>query len=207
MRNKILGRLVVSFGLLGLAGVPQARAKDTAEKPLAAGALAPLFSFTDIQKREGSVEQYRDWIVVYTVADRGSSDPLMAWMGPAGIDLVRQYPTARIARINLADLTAVPGLMSGVVTPILRRIDNKATQQLLESYKSNKLTYNPAMDMFHLIPDWDGDLMLQLGVRSGEQWRVWIAHGGTVVEYLDATVPGYAERYKAAISRLAGGLQ
>ena len=207
MWSRIRGKLVVACGVICLMAGPQASAKDSLDKPLSAGATAPFFSFTDIQKRAGSVEQYRDWIIVYTVADRGSSDPLMAWMGPAGIDLVRQYPAARIARINLADLTAVPGLMSGVVTPILRRIDNKATQQLLESYKSNNLTYNPATDMFHLIPDWDGDLMQQLGVHSGEQWRVWIARGGTVVEYLDATVPGYAERYKATISRLAGGLQ
>lgn len=193
--------------LIALLALGPADAADSTLRPLVIGAPAPVFAFTDIQRRAGTVDSYRDWIVVYTVADRESSDPLMEWMGPAGVELVRLFPAMRIARINLADLTGVPGMMSGVVTPILRRIDSKASKQLLESYRANNITYNPATDVFHLIPDWEGDLMAQLGVDGAEQWRVWIAHRGVIVEYLDATVPNYAGRYRVAISRLAGGLQ
>jgi hypothetical protein len=101
---------------------------------LGSGATVISFDFEDLHGKKASTSMYDEWVVIYTIADRGSSDRLMAWQEEANLVITRKYPDLKIARVNIADVAAVPRLMRGIVEPILRHIDRRATERLTSEF-------------------------------------------------------------------------
>jgi hypothetical protein len=139
------------------------------------------FDFEDLHGHKGHTSQYQDWVVIYTIADRGSSDRLMAWQEEANLMLTRKYPDLKIARINIADVAAVPRLMRGVVEPILRHIDKRATARLQTQFAEEELRIDAERMHFYLVPDWTGAHLKHFGIDSAAQYKCWVAVGHQVM--------------------------
>lgn len=163
--------------------------------PLAAGSPAPTLAWEDIDGVTGSSEQYNDWIVVYTFADRESSDPLMAWQDPANLAVVRRHPELRIAHVNFADVSAVPGIFKGVAEPVIRGINNRAMKRLREVYKEAGLTFDASKARFHLIADWKGKYLKAFGLDDATIYHLWIAVDGKMVAYWNAKSPAVEKEF------------
>lgn len=177
---------------------------------VSADAQVVAFDFEDLHGNRGNTAGYDDWVVIYTVADRNSSDRLMAWQEEINLQVAEKYPEVRIARINIADVTAVPRLMRGVVEPILRRIDRRSTAALEEQFSDAGIPLDSERTQFFLVPDWTGEYLAHFGVSSGEQYSCWVAAGsrimGTCHEAPDAR-ERFLAAFDAAVEELAENVE
>ena len=163
--------------------------------PLQAGDSAPEIVFEDIEGEKGTSDQFKDWIIVYSFANRESSDQLMAWRDPAQLAIVKAHPELRVANISFADVSSVPRLFRGVVQPILKGINARATKRLLESYQKANVTVDPNLTKFFLIPDWSGKYLKKFGLEDAAVFRCWIVRNGKVVAVVDANTPHIEQTY------------
>ena len=154
----------------------QRNSKQAAPTALQVGADAPDFTFTDINGQTARVSDYRDWIVVYTAADRESSDALMTWQRNAGLEMTERWPHLKVVYINIADVTIVPSLMRYVVEPVLKHISASAMGDLDGAYTDAGLTVDPDFFRMHLVPDWNGQHLQALGLANADKYSVFVAH-------------------------------
>jgi hypothetical protein len=172
--------------------------------PLAPNDQVPQIEFKDIEGVKGSSADFSDWIIVYSVADRESSDPLMEWREKVGLAVTRRYPGLKIANLNFADLTAVPSFMRHVVNPILRSINNRATEKMKKLYADKKIPLSDDTARFHLIPDYDGKYLEAMGVKDAEKFRCWLVKDGVVVATFTQGDPDLDAAYLKAFASFAG---
>lgn len=173
--------------------------------PLAAGSPAPTLAWEDIDGVEGQSRQFDDWIIVYTFADRESSDLLMKWQDAANLAIVRRHSHLRIAHINFADVSAVPGLFKGVVEPVIRGINNRAMKRLREVYKQAGVPFDASKARFHLIADWKGKYLKAFGLDDAALYHLWIVVDGLVVAHWSAKSPHVETEFVAWFDEYAAG--
>lgn len=166
---------------------------------LGVGDPAPRLSFVDIEGRTGQTQDYFDRIVVYSFADRKSSERLTAWMRRAGVEVLKAHPELRMAYVNFADVQAVPRAFRAVVAPILRHIDRSSQKDLAEAYEAEQIKLDPNRIAFHMIPDWDGAFLTRFGLEHAKEYHCWIAAGGRIVAAFDESTPDIHNRYVRAI--------
>jgi len=165
---------------------------------------APSLSFQDIRGEKAATDDYKDWTIVYTFADRKSNDPLMDWMIPAGAEVQRKHPDMRIAYLNFADVKSIPRFVHPMVRPILRRIDERSDQQAHGALKAAGVRDSRDRFAFHLTPDWDGRYLETFGIADARTYRVWIVVNGRVFAAMDQSQPNVVDRFKQAFDRIAG---
>lgn len=198
VRLAVLG---LAWALLVTALQTDATASDTAS-PLAAGDPAPVLAFTDIEGVTGHTNDYADRIVVYSFANRESSEWLTAWQQRAGVELRRRYPDLKVAFVGFADVSSVPKMLRGVVEPILRRINRSSVRDMNELYAEAGIEPRQDVQTFHLIPDWDGTYRKMFGLTHAEQWHVWLARDGRIAAALSGGDEDGGPAYLAAMAEL-----
>ncbi len=145
------------------------------------GATAPTIGFEDIHGNKGSSAAFADRVIIYTFADRDSSDALMAWQEGANLEIALRFPALKLAYLNFADVSGVPGFLRYVVEPILAGINERATRKLEKQFQDAKLPLDPAQRKFHLIADWKGAYLKTFGLEDAAEWRCWVVSGGRVI--------------------------
>lgn len=189
---------ILSLALLAFAGIAAAGERS----PLQVGDPLPPVVLLDIQGERIGPEVYRDRVQVITFADRESAESLKGWMGDAQVRATRAHPDLPVVYMSLADLTAVPRFMRGMVAPLLRRSFETSNEELAASYRKVGIEPDPARVAFRFIPDWDGAYLEAFGLESAASYRGWIVAGGRVVLAFDASTPNLVDRYVESFDRL-----
>lgn len=171
--------------------------------PLEEGAPVPELTFVDIADTPGSTKPRPGWVQVITFGDRDSSEEMKAWMRAAQIETSRKHPELRIAYLGFADLTAVPGLFSGLASGFVRSSYEESNEEMKVAYADAGVSLGPTSVVFQLVPDWDGDYLEAFGLENAESYHVWIAADGRVVASIDRSTPAPAEVYARAFERIA----
>ncbi len=192
-------RLLPLILLLALMSIERA----SFAQPLDQGDKAPHFRFKDIRGFEGNTETYREWVIVYTFADRASNKDLTAWIEDAGLEVAQRHPGLKIAYVNFADVSAVPGFLHYVVEPILRRLYERTVRRSREFYESKGIPYDQDRFAFHLIPDWDGMYLKAFGIKDASRYHCWIVAKDRVAASLSQGQPHIEKSYLDIFDTLA----
>lgn len=163
--------------------------------PLATGSPVPALDWEDIDGHDGSNAGLAGWVVVYSFADRESSDPLMEWQDKANLEIRKRHPDLKIAHVSFADTTMVPRVFRGVAEPVLRAINNRAMKRMKEGYKNAGIKLDPAVSRFVLIPDWKGDYLRTFGLDDAKKYHSFITVDGKVLAHVDADTPEVAVKF------------
>lgn len=165
--------------------------------PLAVGSSVPPLEWEDIDGNKGSNAELAGWIVVYSFADRESSDPLMEWQDKANLEIRKRHPDLKIAHVSFADTTMVPGIFRGVAEPVMRAINHRAMKRMKEGYKDAGVKLDMATSRFSLIPDWKGKYLKAFGLKNAEKYHSFIAVDGKVAAHWDADAPEIGKKFAA----------
>lgn len=187
---------------------PEARAQDTGEprypeQRLKAGDPIPVMEFEDINGNKGSTNDYRDWIVVFTFADRKSSKPLMEWMDRAWVKVSETDIDLNMVFFNVADLVTLPKALRGVVYPFLRILNDRSMKSMRKSYEKKGIDFDSIAQAIHFIPDDTGKFLRTFGLSDGKQYQCFITVGHRVVAVFDPSTPDIVERYVEAVRNLS----
>jgi len=187
---------------------PEARAQDTGEpqypeQRLKAGDPIPVMEFEDINGNKGSTNDYRDWIVVFTFADRKSSKPLMEWMDRAWVKVSETDIDLNMVFFNVADLVTLPKALRGVVYPFLRILNDRSMKSMRKSYEKKGIDFDSIAQAIHFIPDDTGKFLRTFGLADGKQYQCFITVGHRVVAVFDPSTPDIVERYVETVRNLS----
>lgn len=165
--------------------------------PLAVGSPVPALEWEDINGKTGNNAELAGWVVVYSFADRDSSDALMDWQDAANLEIRRRYRDVRIANVSFADTTEVPRMFRGVAEPIIRAINSRAMRRMKEGYKDAGIKLDEETWRFFLIPDWNGKYLKAFGLKNAEKFHLFIAVDGKIAAHFDADTPDIAAKFVA----------
>ena len=188
-----LAKNLVALGLVGMS-------PPSIAGPLAEGDVAPRFAFEDIEGYEGHIDDYRGWVVVYTAAEKDNSEELMEHHRAFTLQIIESLPEARVAYINVANVSMVPRMLHGVVRPILRHISAKADREFDELLQKSGTKVDSTRFRVHLVADWSGDTMAALGINEARPFRTWLACNQRIVGVWegDSVAKDFMERLIAA---------
>jgi hypothetical protein len=160
------------------------------------GDTSPQFAYTDIEGKPGVTGDLDGWVIAYFFADRYSNERLMAWMDNACINIARSHPGIRIAFISFADLKAVPSLFRGIVRPILKAINSRASERMKRNYIKAEIKLDLSKTRFALIPDWSGEYMKMFGLGDAIKYQCFVSRAGRISAYMAESpeTPGLFEK-------------
>lgn len=171
------------------------------------GDAVPEISFKDIEGEKGTSADYREWVIVFSFADRKSNKPMMEWMEDAQIDVVRDHPELKIAFLSIADVAMVPSAFRYIVRPILRQINSSATKKLWNLYDEKGIDLKSVSVEFRMIPDWNGDHLKVFGLESAKEYKVYVTHRNQVLSYFDPETSDKKEKFYRSFHELALSLK
>lgn len=165
------------------------------EQRLAAGDSVPEMSFTDICGKSLTNADYRDWVIVYSFADRKSNKELQERIAPAGVEAARKYPEAKMVYISIADVAGVPGVFRPIVNPILKAINDKHTKTMEEFYRERGVELDPDKSGFSMVPDWEGIHLKTFGLENAKKYHCFVTFKSKVVAVFDSAHPPVTDEY------------
>lgn len=177
------------------------------EKRLSAGDTFPVLEFEDIHRKKGSTADYRDWIVVFSFADRNTHKPLMEWIDKAWEELRDTGLEVKTAFVNVADLVTVPTFLRGVVTPLLRILNEKSMKSLRESYEKRGIDFNSVANEVIFIPDYTGDILFSFGLRDGKKWHSFVTLNHEIGGVFDASHTNRIDQFIKVTHDLASSVK
>ncbi|MDD5222921.1 MAG: hypothetical protein PHE84_02950 [bacterium] len=213
MKIKTWSILVSIIALLFfVAGVCQAKNKHENEssenaKTIGVGELVKSLDFEDIDGKKGSTDDYKDWIIIYSFADRKNNKDLIGWISDAGIGVAKAHPEAKIVYINFADVTIVPYSLRHLVTPILRLINRRSTEQMQETYASKGVSINSEKLRFVMVPDWTGKYLEAFRLPNAKEYHTYVALEGKILAIFDAQTQNIKDAYISFFDKLIASLQ
>jgi len=159
--------------------------------------------FEDVYGNKFTNEEYYDWIIIYTFADRLSNKALRSIIGPAGLEVEKAHPNLKLLYLGFADLMVVPTMFSEMVTPILQMIMNKSNQDLEEAHKIWRVPLNTERARFFMIPDYTGHYIRSFGLENAKEYHVFIVYKRKVHATFDSFNPPYVDYYMPVFDKLA----
>lgn len=212
MKIKTESILIFVIAFLLVAGVCQAKNKHENEssekaKTIGVGELVQSLDFEDIDGRKGSTDDYKDWIIIYSFADRKNNKALMDWIGDAGIGVAKAHPEVKIVYINFADVTIVPYALRYMIIPILRLINRRSTEQMQETYASKGITIDSDKLRFVMVPDWTGKYLKAFRLPNAREYRTYVSLEGKILAIFDAQTQNIKDAYISFFDKLIASLQ
>jgi len=212
LKIKTVSILIFAIVFLLVTGVCQAKNKHENEssentKTIGVGELVQGLDFEDIDGRKGSTEDYKDWIIIYSFADRKNNKALMDWIGDAGIGVAKAHPEVKIVYISFADVTIVPYTLRYVIIPILRLINRRSTEQMIETYTSKGITVDSDKLRFVMVPDWTGKYLQAFRLPNAKEYRTYVSLEGKILAIFDAQTQNIKEAYISFFDKLIASLQ
>lgn len=169
---------------------------------LKTGDKVPALKFKDITGREGSNTGLEEYISVYSFADRKSSKALMNWMEDAQMRVAQAHPGLKLALYSVADLAIVPSKFSGMVRPILEKINDYAMKKLRKNYAKKGINYDSLEIRFFMIPDWSGEILKAFGLRDAKEFRTFVAKRDEIVGVFDSRTPRIVDAFCELCDRI-----
>ena len=148
---------------------------------LEVGETVPAFHFTDIQGDQGASSGYEGQIVVYSFADWRSQGEMIRLLEKAGVEIIKNHPHLQVTYLGIPDLTGVPGLLRGLVHPVLKAIVNRAVRNTQKTYRKMGLPFSEIATSFYIVPDWSGEYMKQFGLENARDFQCFITKDEQVV--------------------------
>lgn len=167
------------------------------------GDKIPSLQFKDVYGFQFSNENFEDWIIVYSFADRLSHKPFQSIIGPAGIEVVKAHPELKIVYIGIADLLMVPTMFAGIVTPILKHIMDNNNNSLEEAYKIWRVPLEYEKTRFYMVPDFSGHLLHTFGLKNARQYHVFVVYRSKIHAIFDPFNPPYVDDYMPVFDKLS----
>ena len=189
----------------GIATLSLVMAAPAHAQPVAVGDAAPVFSFTDLMGRSTDLSQPGDWVTVYSIASRDNNELLMDWHQKVTISIVQRYPDLKVRYVNIADVSMVPEIMEGIVTPVLRAIITRTDSIMEKQFSEAGVQRDPSCFDSYMLPDWKGSYMDAMGVDNSDIYRMWVACDGRVVGYFDQNSTNSENRYLGLFDKMAVG--
>jgi len=205
----VLFVLVIFLGITGIVWAENKPEKEPPKKPepIGVGELVQSLDFEDIEGKKGSTEDYKDWIVIYSFADRKNNKDLIGWISDAGIGVAKAHPETKIAYINFADVTMVPDALRHLVTPILRLINRRSTKTMIETYASKGVSIDSEKLRFVMVPDWTGKYLQAFRLPNAKEYRTYVSLEGKILGIFDAQTKNIKDAYISFFDKLIASLQ
>ena len=175
--------------------------------PLSVGARLSHFSFESLDERTRHTRTLRDKVWVVSVSDKDSSERLQSWLSGANIALLKRRLGLKIAYLNIADVTIIPGIFKGFVRGLMRDASEESREKMRARLRRDSIPEGTLFRWAHLIPDWEGDHLTRLGVEDGERFHCWIVYQGRVIASLPEGDPKLTLRYLSAMEKLKAQLR
>lgn len=154
---------------------------------LGVGEPVPAFHFTDIQGNEGASSGYEGQIVVYSFADWKSQGEMIRLLEKAGMEIIKNHPHLKVTYLGIPDLTKVPGILRGLVNPVLKAIVNRAARNTQKTYRKMGLPFSEIATSFYIVPDWSGEYMKRFGLESARDFQCFITKDEQVVGVVNSS--------------------
>ncbi|MCX5868064.1 MAG: hypothetical protein NT009_11440 [Proteobacteria bacterium] len=194
------GSILIIVIFLIATGVCRAQNKPEKEppkklEPIGVGELVQSLDFEDINGKKGSTEDYQDWIIVYSLADRKSHKTLIAWIDDVGPRVAKAHPEVKIAYINFADVTIVPTPLRHLIGSILRLINQRSSDQMKEDYASQGVFIDSDKLRFVMVPDWTGKYLQAFRLPNAKNYRSYVTVEGKILAMFDAQTQNIKETF------------
>jgi len=206
------GSILIIVIFLIATGVCRAQNKPEKEpskkaEPIGVGELVQSLDFEDIDGKKGSTEDYQDWIVIYSLADRKSHKALMAWMEGAGPSVAKAHPEVKVAYINFADVTRAPAPLRHLIGSVLRLINRRSSDQMKEYYASQGVFIDSDKLRFVMVPDWTGKYLQAFRLPNAKNYRSYVTVEGKILAMFDAQTQNIKETFVNFLDQLIASLQ
>ncbi|UCD83811.1 MAG: hypothetical protein JSU92_11030 [Deltaproteobacteria bacterium] len=211
VKAKMRFLLFVVFTLLIFFNISQSQTeqdKETLypEKRLMVGNPVPELSFKDIDGHMWTNMEYRDWVIVYSFADRKSNKSLQEVIPKAGRKVGEAYPELKTVYVSIADATIVPPLLHdfvrSLITPYLQRINNKYSKDLHDFYEREGISLEVDKPQFIMAMDWDGHLMKTFGLSDTKNYHSFVVFAGRIISVLDSKTPDFIKTFHQAFDKI-----
>ncbi len=170
---------------------------------LKTGDPIPIFKFEDIDGKQACNDAYKEWIIVYSFSSRKSNDSLQKLIGHASRRIVKEHPELKIAYVNFADLMIIPGLLKGVVAPILRFINDSNNEELKKQYKEDGLRLDKNRTTYYMVPDWNGEHLKTFGLKDAGNFHCFITYKYQVKAVVDSTTQNLETEFNVSFNKIA----
>lgn len=194
--------VLIAVLFLGFPAGGQEKGSKTLER-VKVGASIPVLEFEDVYGKKFSNQDYQDWIIVYSFADRLSNKPLQEIIGPAGIEVVKAHPELRIVYVSIADLLVVPTIFREMVVPILKKMNDKNNESLKEAYKIWRVPLKEERSRFFMVPDLTGTYLKVFGLENAKDYHVFVVYKSKVRAVFDSENPPYVDYYLPVFDSLS----
>ena len=206
---KSFSLVVVSFLMLSnvfLVQAEQDRETLYPKKRLTIGDPVPELSFEDIDGHMWTNTEYKDWVIVYSFADRKSNKSLQKVIPKAGRKVGEAYPELKTVYVSIADVTIVPPLLHNfvrsLITPYLKRINNKYSKDLHDFYEREGISLGVDKPQFIMVMDWDGHLMKTFGLSNTKNYHSFVVFAGRIIAVLDSKTPDFIKTFHQAFDKI-----
>ena len=201
--DSLMTRIVWSICLILISGI----FAQVEAAPLSVGAKLSHFSFESLDEQVRHTRAIRDKVWVVSVSDKDSSERLQSWLSEANIALLKRRLGLKVAYLNIADVTIVPGILKGFVRGLMRDASEESREKMRARLQRASIPEGTLFRWAHLIPDWEGEHLRRFGVENGERFHCWIIYQGRVVASLPEGDSKITLRYLGAMEKLKAQLR